>query len=478
MNASRPAAALTALGLADLHAAYRAQTVDPVAVWQACRDRMDAVGARLGCVLTRTDALAVQQAQASAQRWRDGKPLGPLDGVPLGLKDNIDVAGWPCSAGTAAWRSRVPAAHASVWSRLADAGAILAGKLAMDEGALGAVTRNPVFGNCLNPLDPHLTPGGSSGGSAAAVAAGLCAAALGTDTLGSVRIPAAYCGLFGFKPSVGHVPTDGVVPLCESFDSVGPLARSGRDLAVLARSLLDAPPQGPPWSAIQDDPRPLGRPESAAAVDTESASVWEGRRIGVPSVVAEMPLQAPVRKALADLCDRLTASGARVSEVPVPQWEPASARRAALLLCELRGHEFWSQALGPQLPGLSESFAALLRYPLSLPAEKIERARAQVERVRTQAGAVFGEVELLLMPTTPHVAFATGDAAPPDQADLAALANLLGAPALAFPWHSQPLPVSFQWLAPAGQDLRLLGLAPHLDAWPEVAAIRSRRPVG
>lgn len=429
-----------AAGIDALHAAFREGRADPLEVTQAHLERVASRDPQLHAFITVAHERALADARASQARWRAGRPLGLLDGVPVGLKDNIDVAGLPCTAGTAAYRDRIPAADAPAAARLAAAGAVLLGKLNMHEGALGATTDNPVYGRAGNPLAQGLTPGGSSGGSGAAVAAGLCVAALGTDTMGSVRVPAAYCGVFGFKPSAGAVSTDGVVPLSATLDAVGPIARSARDTAIVAATLLGqaTPPAG-------------------------AAPTWRGLRIGRPRQLAEVALENAVADAFAATVAALAAAGARVVDLDLPAWSPGAARRAGLLVSEAEGYEYWRARLGDGLDGLSAPFAAMLRYPARVGDAKLHAARATIAAVRTQALRALDDVDLLVMPTTPQRAFAHTQMPPIDQADCTALANFAGAPAFAFPVGALGLPASVQLLAAPGDDARLLALADAID---------------
>src|SRR5690606_37664441 len=154
-----------------------------------------------------------------------GMPLSPLDGVPVAVKDNVAISGLARPGAIVAYETQIAPADATVVSKLRAAGAVVTGMLNMDEGAFGTTTESPLYGRCRNPLRLDHSPGGSSGGSAAAVAAGLCVASLGTDTLGSVRIPASYCGIVGFKPSHGAIDAGGVLALPPTLDHVGVLAR-------------------------------------------------------------------------------------------------------------------------------------------------------------------------------------------------------------------------------------------------------------
>lgn len=425
-------------GVCDLHEAYAAGRTDPVQVVQAQLQHISQLDPALRAFIHVSADLALAQARSSAQRWASGQPLGPLDGVPVALKDNIDVAGLPCTAGTAALAGRRPEADAPVWRRLADSGAVLLGKLNMHEAALGATTDNAVYGRCINPLQPGHTPGGSSGGSAAAVAAHLCAAALGTDTMGSVRIPAAYCGVYGFIASRGSLPLEGIVPLSPSLDAVGPLARSGRDLAAVAACL---------------------RGERAP-----EATSWTGLRVGWLPQMDAVALEPAVAGAWQRTCAALQEAGAMLQPVQLPAWEPARARLQALLVTEVEAAAFWYGQLGPELPGLSSTLVAMLRYGHGLDGAKRERAFDAVMTLRQSAAALFAGIDVLLLPTTAQRSFAHGQEAPANQADLTVLANVLGAPALAFPRPIPgELPASCQLMAAPGQDLRLLSLAPLLD---------------
>ncbi|WP_233827914.1 indoleacetamide hydrolase [Paraburkholderia sp. ZP32-5] len=196
----------------------------------------------LNCFITSND-----EALRIAARAYDRRPgAGPLAGIPVALKDNIDVAGLPTTAGTHAMRAHVPGAHAHVAQRLFEAGALFAGKTSMHELALGITTNNGVFGPCRNPWNPARIPGGSSGGSGAAVAARLVPAALGTDTGGSVRLPAALCGVAGLRPTVGRYPQAGIAPISHTRDTAGPIARTIDDLALLDAVLADIANEGPP----------------------------------------------------------------------------------------------------------------------------------------------------------------------------------------------------------------------------------------
>ena len=433
---------LTLLNADALQQAYAQGLCDPVAVTRAHLARIALRNPALHAFVHVCSDQALQQAHASAQRWASGQPLGPLDGVVMALKDNIDVVGMPCTAGTAAFAQRIPTRDAPISQRLSAAGMVLLGKLNMHEAALGATTDNPVYGRCMNPLREGYTPGGSSGGSSAAVADHLCTLAMGTDTMGSVRIPAAYCGVMGMIPTRTRLPMDGIVPLSPTLDVAGPLARSGQDLAQVMACLL----------GINLGP-------------AAQASVWRGLRVGILPQTSEVEMAPAVQAAWQATQQRLQAQGALLKSVDLPDWSPARNRLHALLMSEWEGAAYWQDALGPEMPDLSAGLQKMLHYGARLGPEKRQGSQAAIDGLRAQATRLFADIDVLLLPTTPHTSFAHAEAAPASQADWACLANILGAPALSFPCPTTDLPVSCQLLAAPGQDERLLSLACALDTF-------------
>ena len=194
--------------------------VSPVELTQSCLDRIESANGQVNALVFVDPETAIAQATQAQQRYALRRPFGLLDGLPIVVKDNIAVSGWPMTNGLAV--QRTSSADADIVSRLRRRGAVMLGSANMDEGALAADGVNPHHGRVMNPGYPGYASGGSSSGSAAAVAAGFCCAALGTDTLGSVRLPAAYCGLVGFKPSHGRLSTKGIISLLPELDAVGP----------------------------------------------------------------------------------------------------------------------------------------------------------------------------------------------------------------------------------------------------------------
>ena len=376
---------------------------------------------------------ALADAAESERRIAAGAAR-PLEGWPVGIKANIDVAGLATTAGVEARRNAVAAADAPVVAALRDAGAVILGHVNMHEAALGATTDNPAYGRTENPHAIGHTPGGSSGGSGAAVAAGLCRVALGTDTLGSIRIPAAYNGVYGLKPSHGLVSTDGVVPLGHRLDTVGPLARSLDDLAAVMAVLA-------PLAAA----KPVTRAATLAAVDEYP--------------VTEAATRAAFDRALAALRD----FGIAVSQFPTPGLDLPAARLGGFV--ESAREAAVTFGADRASGGISAGFAALLDFGTGSTAE--QRATGDAA-MATAAAALHGALEaaeVIVTPTCPEVAFEHGKL-PHTQANFTAPANLAGLPALALPagFSDAGLPVSVQLIGRPGSDASLIALARRLDA--------------
>jgi aspartyl-tRNA(Asn)/glutamyl-tRNA(Gln) amidotransferase subunit A len=376
---------------------------------------------------------------------------GPLAGIPVAVKDNLDVAGMPTTAGFAAYASRVAQQDALAVAGLRRAGALILGKVAMHEGALGATTDTPRL--CHNPLRPGFTPGGSSGGSGAAVAAGFAELAIGTDTMGSVRIPAAYCGVIGLKPSAGLVSRRGVVPLSPTLDHVGTLAHTPR-LAALGLETM-----------VGDDPAdPASRPTPAGwrAVPLVPPTL-QGLCIGLPEPLLRAPMETAIRTAWDEAAQRLRDLGALVAPVAVPGWEPGTTRRAGLLVVEAEAAALHADLLADPT-GTTPAFRAALTYGRDAGTVRLARALFRLSEVRAGAMRALDACDALLMPTAPQRAFAHGTPTPPDQADFTALANIAGLPAIALPWPADGLPASMQIVARSHAEALIVGLAEALSA--------------
>ncbi|HEV8583525.1 MAG TPA: AtzE family amidohydrolase [Methylomirabilota bacterium] len=334
------------------------------------------------------------QADAAAidRRVAAGQNPGPLAGVPVAVKNLFDVAGLVTLAGSKINAGDPPAARdASAVARLRAAGAVLVGALNMDEYAYGFTTENTHYGPTRNPRDPSRVAGGSSGGPAAAVAAGLVPLTLGTDTNGSIRVPAALCGVFGLKPTFGRVSRAGVVPLAWSFDHVGPFARDVADLAAAFDAIA-----GP--DAL--DPACSTRP--AATCSAELGGSLEGLRIAIAGghfgrLATDAALAAVARVA--------TALGAR-REVTLP--EPHRARAAAQVITAAEGSAYHHERLRARAADFDPMTRDRLLAAALLPAGAYLRAQRYRAWFRGRVAEVFRDVDVLLAPTTPWEAPAIG----------------------------------------------------------------------
>jgi aspartyl-tRNA(Asn)/glutamyl-tRNA(Gln) amidotransferase subunit A len=372
---------------------------------------------------------------------------GALAGVPVAVKDNIAVAGVPTTDGTRAFADRVAVRDATVVARLRAAGAAVIGTTNMHEGALGATTDNPFWGRCVNPLKEGFTPGGSSGGSGAVVAAGIVPLALGTDTMGSVRIPAAYCGVWGMKPTRGLIPVTGLSHLSWTLDTIGPIA-DGPDMLLRALWVM-AGPDGEDVFAV---PPPEGWDD-----DSPPARLV----LGVPDWAGLSHCEPVVAEGFAAFLTRVAALGVELRPVSVPHWAPAAMRRAGLLVSEAECAGVIGLVLDARPEGFSETFRAAINYGRRAAGEKVATAYRVLAEAGAGVRAVLRTVDAILMPTAPQRAFAHGGPVPAGQADFTALANAGGVPALAFPLAAPDggLPLSAQLVGPAFSEGRLVAMA-------------------
>ncbi|MDR3389301.1 MAG: amidase [Rudaea sp.] len=401
--------------------------------------------------------MAMDAARASDLRRSSAKPIGRLDGVPVAVKDNIDVAGLVTSCGLPG--SGVPATRdAHVVERLRGAGALILGKTNLDEG-VGACGKNPHFGDVHNPWRQGFTPGGSSAGATVAVAAGLCAAAIGSDSLGSIRIPASYCGVFALKPTPGEISTRGMWPAARRLDCIGLVARGVDDLGVLLRTLAD-------YDA--EDPRSRQRRVELALPDWEPGKL----RVGVLGDLAAWGGEPGVATVFARAMATLGRELSNHRIVDFADFSIPRARRAALLLIETEMLVTYAGALANSAHQLSAAQQALLDYARGKSAADYAAADRLLDAAMLKARRLFAEVDVLVTPTTPQTAFSHEAPVPANQADFTAFANLAGCPALSLPMGitTEGLPVGLQLLGPPGSDLRLLELAEvcaaALDATP------------
>ncbi len=433
----------------ELAAAYEAGSLTPSAALAACLARIAAHDGAIGA-FTSLDADGARAAAAeSDRRQASGLVRGPLDGVPVAVKDNIAVAGLPFTGGFGRFRGRVATEDAPVVARLRAAGAVIVGKLNLHEGALGATTDNPHFGRTVNPLAAGYTAGGSSGGSGAAVAACFVPLALGSDTMGSVRIPAAYCGTFGLKPTRGLLSRSGTVPLSWLLDDVGPLARSADDIAEAIHAMrgFDAADE-----ASEEAPEAF----TAFGPDLQDLS---GIVVGCPDPVREEALEPAIAEGYARARRAVATLGGTLRRLPLSGWHPDMDRRAGLLVSEAEVAAELEPVLAEGRHGFSETFLSMVDYGRRAPVPKLARAFRTVRRAGAAGRRAALEADVILLPTAPQRAFPHDREAPANQADLTALANFAGLPALALPVPADDgLPASVQLMGRPFSEARLLAV--------------------
>jgi aspartyl-tRNA(Asn)/glutamyl-tRNA(Gln) amidotransferase subunit A len=361
--------------------------------------------------ITRTDDRARREADASAARHAAGAPRGPLDGVRVSWKDLLDVAGAPTTCGSILYRDADPAAaDAPVVARLAAAGMICVGKTNLSELAYSGLGLNPHFGTPPNPLAPGRVPGGSSSGSAVAVAAGVVPVAIGTDTAGSIRVPAAFCGIAGFKPSAARIDRRGLRPLAPSQDSIGPLARSVADLIAVDAALRGAALPGGDdaasgGAAVSRGDEAAARDDAEPSTATGQPSAAAGLRVVVPAGDLVDDVDPGVAAAFAAAVGALEDAGAVVERRPLAAIEDARA-----LLAEhgsLVAHEAWRvhAALldGPGADRIDRRVLRRLREGRALPPAAYDALLRERPRVQAALAAELGGA-LAILPTVPHVA--------------------------------------------------------------------------
>jgi aspartyl-tRNA(Asn)/glutamyl-tRNA(Gln) amidotransferase subunit A len=390
----------------------------------------------------------VRDQAASAQRRRREGPIGRLDGIPVAVKDNFDVAGYPTRAGLPSRGSDIARHDAHAIARLRAAGAIILGKTNLDEGALGAATCHPHFGTTRNPCNAAYVAGGSSGGSAAAVAAGLAPVAIGSDTLGSVRIPASYCGVFALKPTHGEISARGLVPAARRLDAVGILARSVGDLVVMLQVLAG-------YDA--DDPRSRRRRVALQPPDWNPTQL----RCGVLPDLAEAGVEPAVRDVFDAAVAKLEHQLGDRQSLDFSDWPYSKMRRAGLLLMEAEMRNTFAADLADSEHPASAEFRKMLDFAAGKSAADYVVADRMLDFAVLKARRVFSRVDVLVLPTTPQGAFPVDAPAPASQADLTSFASLSACPAVSIPMGTLPdgMPIGMQFVGRPGSDLRLLELA-------------------
>lgn len=463
---------LAFLTLQEAAARVRARDLSPVDLLDAVAARTAALEPRLNAYITPTLEAARAEALAAEAEIRAGRYRGPLHGIPIGLKDNYYTAGVRTTAGSKVLGDFVPAEDGYTVAKLRAAGAVLTGKLNLHEMTIGVMNDNPYYGRTRNPWNLDRTPGGSSGGSGAAVAAGLCYAATGSDTAGSIRIPAAWCGIVGLKPTYGRCSISGIVPQSWSLDTAGPLARRVADAALVLQAMAG-------YNA--DDETSADRP--VPDFSAELGQGVAGLRLGLPGGSYADVLEPDVAAALDAAVTVLRGLGARVEPIDLPR--TSDLQTVALFIANAEASAFnrpWlnadPSAYGADIRPVLESGALLLAtdYIHAL------RARSWLGREVRQAMDGFDAVITATTPTTalpfgqPTIRLGGRDLIPTFAAiPLTAPWNLSGLPSVSVPCGSgaDGLPIGLQLTGHAWQEPHLLRIA---EAYEQATPWHTRQP--
>ncbi len=442
------------LTLEDAAALVRDRRVSPLELTEACLARIESVEPRLNAFVTVTADVARAQAREAGNEIAAGRYRGPLHGIPVAVKDLFATKGIRTTAGSRILADWIPAEDATVVRMLREAGAVLLGKLGLHEFAYGVSSVNPHFGDVHNPWDTTRIPGGSSGGSAVAVVAGEAYAALGSDTGGSIRIPASLCGCVGLKPTFGRASLFGAVPLAWSLDHPGPLARTVRDVAVATAAIAGHDPR---------DPISANRP-----VPDFLAGIEDGPRrlrVGVPTDHVWDECDPAIVRVVRAAIEALARSGAEVREIRWPRAAEYAKASSAVLGVEARAYHEGA------FPGRSAEYGPLIRARLASQGDVDAEtyARSMKLLVDARAGAADRDldgVDVLAMPTVPSRPWTIEEAKeiprPSEWTRITRIFDLTGQPAISIPCGLDPdgLPIGLQFAA---------------RMWDEAAVLRAAR---
>ncbi len=425
------------LSIAEAAPLIERRELSPVDLVDACLERVEALDGRLNAFITLLADEARAAARGAADEIANGAYRGPLHGIPVGIKDIFAVAGAPMTAGSLIFRDVVSEEDSAVTGRLREAGAVILGTLNLHEIALGATGVNPHTGSARNPWNTGRITGGSSSGAAAAVAAGLCFAAMGTDTGCSVRIPAALCGVAGIKPTFGRVSRRGLLPLSWSLDHAGPLTRTTEDAAIVLQAIAGHDAGDPASSRIDV-------PDYSAAL----GDGVRGLRVGVPDRYFGDGLDTDVEAAFREAVRQIESLGAELIEFSPPHTDEMPGAIAAIMLPE--AFAFHQKAMRERPDDIGEDVRYRLELGAAYPAvEYIQALRFREMVVEVWRKDVFGEIDLVATATSMIAA------RPIEVSDLSTTFslihnanpfNLLGTPAISVPcgFTGDGLPIGLQ----------------------------------
>jgi aspartyl-tRNA(Asn)/glutamyl-tRNA(Gln) amidotransferase subunit A len=447
---------IQSLTLSEARAQIQSGELTPQDLTEACLRQIDRLNPELNAFITVTGPQAMSAAAASGRNRH-----AALEGLPIAVKDLYDTAGVQTTSGTSFFKDNVPSEDAVVVRKLVEAGAVILGKTNTHEIALGLTNINPHFGACRNPWDTRRVSGGSSGGSAVAVASGMALAAVGTDTGGSIRVPAALCGVVGLKPTYGRVSLRGILPLSWTLDHAGPITRSARDAALMLQVMAG-------YDA--DDPASVDVPvEDYLTHIDEGIRGWRiALAAGEYIEEAEPDVLASVRAG----AQVLSGLGAQVTEVEVDWLHEAALANALIVLSD--GAALHRERLASHPDGFGADVRQRLEMGAAYTAGEYALARRQQAQLRRRAESFFHEYDLLLLPTTPIGAPLIEGSDALDQARrltrFTAPFNLTGLPAISIPcgFIAQTsevwLPVGLQLVGPHWAEANVLCAAQAFES--------------
>lgn len=458
----------------QLNQFYLSGEVSPVEVLESIQHRIDEVNPKLNALICNNRSEALKSALDSEQRWRVNQPLGPLDGIPISIKDNILVKGLPTTWGSRLYEDFVPSCDEIAVTRLRQAGAVILGKTNVPEFTLQGFTDNTLFGVTGNPWDPSLTPGGSSGGAVACVASGMGPLAIGTDGGGSIRRPASHTGLVGFKPSPGCVARNMTLPaLLGDFETLGPIAHTVRDTRILLETISGFDTRDRSSFAFQE-------------ANSRCPSLPAHKlRIAYVEKFSSFPVDPEISRSVATAAKNLENLGHHVSSCEVPFnldlvnriWGVVGPAGLAWML---RDHPGGAEKISTSLQGMAKSGA-------QISATELLEAQDGVQQLRRHFADLFTNYDVIMTPTTAalpwpatesHPEIINGQkAGPRGHAVFTPFANAGGLPGLNLPAEpsSDGLPIGFQLVGAFGTDFQLLDLGlqyenayPWVDRWPDL----------
>jgi aspartyl-tRNA(Asn)/glutamyl-tRNA(Gln) amidotransferase subunit A len=458
---------ITSLNLNQIATLLKQKKVSPVEVTQACLARIEALNPLLNAFITVTAESALQEAHQAESELQRGVWRGPLHGVPVAIKDVFDTAGVRTTAASALFKDRIPQEDAAVVQRLRGAGAVILGKLNMHEFAFGPTTQaTGYFGRVCNPWATERISGGSSGGSGAAVAAGLCYGALGSDTGGSIRQPAAFCGIVGLKPTYGRVSTRGVIPVSWSADHIGPMTRGVLDAAIMLQAIAG-------YDAKEVTSYDIPVEDFAAATDLQDRVPMH---IGIPRDFFYADLDPEINEATEQAVAELSKLGAEIREVTIE----VSTDRTVI---QSEAYTYHSENIAKHSAlYLPDTLAKLKLSSIDMAA--YIKARLKLDQLRRDVPKTFSRVDVLVTPTTPIP--------PPKASELPAKFedvmtndglmfrnarpfNLSGLPTISIPcgFTKDGLPIGLQLSAAPWREATVLRLA---RAYEQATNWHTRRP--